>query len=371
LLDVSPVGVRTSFFDLGGHSLLGVRLLNNIEQATGQRLPVAALFKAPTIERLAAMIDGQRDDELYASLVPIRAEGEGLPMYWFHPVSGTVFFYRRLVEQMADGRPHYGLQSQGLDGGVAPFNRIEDMVAHYVKEILAHQPEGPYHLGGWSFGGTLAYEAARQLEALGREVAPVVLIDSKVPTLFDRLGARNEEYLLETFAQNFGLPLDIEVADGDESLLSVNDRLAQILTKAQASGDFPLEIEARQLRRFFEIFKMNFFAMPEYEPGAFAGRVVLFKAKEAIPMPKETTEFTWWDLLVRRLHARAAALRARFWDSWVENDLGWRKVAKRNLRVVRVPGNHFDMLAPDHVEDLARILGSVLSELGSSESNEE
>ncbi|MDY7094679.1 MAG: amino acid adenylation domain-containing protein, partial [Acidobacteriota bacterium] len=362
MLDVSPISIRANFFALGGHSLLGVRLLNNIEQTTGKRLPVAALFKNPTIEALAALISGESEEGLYASLVPIRPEGEGKPMYWVHPVSGTVFFYRNLVEHLDDQRPHFGIQSQGLDGGIAPFNRIEDMAAHYVSEIIEHQPEGPYHVGGWSFGGTLAYEVASQLRRLGKEVAPVVLLDSKVPSAFDRLGARDEENLLDAFALNFGLQVDIELPEEEFSQLSLNDRLAYILERAQDSGQFPPEVKVKQLRRFFEIFKINFQALPAYEPGPYDGDLILLKASEALPPPEESSDDGPWERLVRGIQARVAILRARYWDRWVPNDLGWKKASGTRVRVERVPGHHFDMLGPNHIAELGKILTSVLSE---------
>jgi aspartate racemase len=181
VLQVPSVGVTDNFFDLGGHSLLAIRLFTQIERATGQQLPLASLFKAPTIEQLADLLRTEGWSESWASLVPIQPEGTRPPLYCVHAAGGHVLFYRDLAKYLDRDQPLYGLQAQGLDGTRPAHSRVEDMAAHYITEVRALQPTGPYYLAGECFGGRIAFEMARQLQALGEQVAFLGLFNTFGP----------------------------------------------------------------------------------------------------------------------------------------------------------------------------------------------
>jgi amino acid adenylation domain-containing protein len=178
LLGRRPIGVRQNFFELGGHSLLAVRLMHRIEQQFGKRLPIAALLQAPTIEQLASILRGEGCLSGWSSLVPIKPSGSKRPLFCVHGGGGTVIVYRELAQHLEPDQPMYGLQAQGLDGKQPRLNQVEDMAAHYLKEIRTIQPEGPYFLGGLSFGGTVAFEMAQQLHAEGEQVGLLFLFDT-------------------------------------------------------------------------------------------------------------------------------------------------------------------------------------------------
>jgi len=176
VLGIERVGVQDDFFALGGHSLMAVRLLSRIHAVTGVRIPLHALFEGATIERLAGMLSGDGTSPVRPPLVALRPEGPLRPFFCVHAIDGHVLSYAALAARMEPGRPFYGLQAAGVDGG-EPLTSVEEMAASYVAALRTVQPEGPYALGGWSMGGVVAYEAARQLRAAGQDVDALVLID--------------------------------------------------------------------------------------------------------------------------------------------------------------------------------------------------
>ncbi|HEU0078664.1 MAG TPA: amino acid adenylation domain-containing protein, partial [Longimicrobiaceae bacterium] len=165
VLGTSPVGVRDDFFEMGGHSLLAVRLVARVETVLGARLPLTTLFAAPTIEALALVLREGTADGGASPLVPVRASGERAPLFFVHPVGGDVLCYAPLARHLDAGQPFYALRSRGLDGGEPPRATVEAMAADYLDAMRAVQPRGPYRLGGWSMGGVVAWEMARRLEA--------------------------------------------------------------------------------------------------------------------------------------------------------------------------------------------------------------
>ncbi len=177
LLGRKPIGLQDNFFELGGHSLLAARLMHRIKQAHGKTLPLAALLQAPTVEQLAAVLQDDFSDH-WSSLVAMQPEGSKPPFFCVHGVGGNVVGFHELARRMQPDYPFYGLQSQGLDGKRPLHTRIEDMAARYLEELRTVQARGPYHLGGFSFGGVVAYEMARQLLAQGEDVGLVVLLDT-------------------------------------------------------------------------------------------------------------------------------------------------------------------------------------------------
>jgi amino acid adenylation domain-containing protein len=178
VLGLNPVSVKQNFFELGGHSLLAVRLMHSIEQGFGRRLPITTLLDAPTVEELAALLREENWSPAWRSLVPIRGSGTKPPFFCVHGIGGTVLRFHDLAHFLGSDQPFYGLQAQGLDGQRPCHGRIEDMAAHYVSELQIAQSEGPYYLGGYSFGGMVALEMAHQLRARGQQVGLVVLLDT-------------------------------------------------------------------------------------------------------------------------------------------------------------------------------------------------
>lgn len=184
LLGVHPIGAKDNFFDLGGNSLTAVRLFSAIRDLTGVNLPLATLFDAPTVEKLADAL--RRNTAKWSSLVPIHAGGSRVPLFLIHGAEGNVLLYRQLAQHLGPDQPVYGFQSQGLNGSDSFHTSIEEMAAHYIKELPTVQPHGPYRLGGYCLGGMIAFEMARQLRERGERASLVVLIESYNPTAVPR-----------------------------------------------------------------------------------------------------------------------------------------------------------------------------------------
>jgi len=237
------VGLRDNFFDLGGHSLLAVRLVDKVERLVGQKIPLSIMFQGATIEQLAASLRQRGARIREEVLVSIQPQGSRPPLFLVHPALGSAMSYVALSRRLGTDQPVYGLQSRGLDLDSKPTTRVEDMAAEYVRELTSVQPDGPYHLGGWSMGGVIAFEMARQLTAAGKTVAPLVLIDSFIQTA------------------------------GSESELADDATLREYFLDEVPSFD----------EHQFELFKVNVHAAQRYAPRKFAHDVILLQAAETSP----------------------------------------------------------------------------------------
>ena len=181
VLERPEVGIYDNFFDLGGYSLLATRLFAIVEQETGRRIPVSALFKAPTVEALAAVIRTGLPESQWTSMVPIQTEGTAVPFFYVAPYMISVLELARLGIELGTDQPLYGFQPQGLDGTSPIHQSIEEMAAHYIVEMKSVQPLGPYRIGGHCAGSWVAFEMARQLEASGDQLDVVLLVDQGPP----------------------------------------------------------------------------------------------------------------------------------------------------------------------------------------------
>jgi acyl carrier protein len=170
ILLIDSVGEDESFFDLGGDSALAVHLFTEIDKSFNVKLPLATLFEAQTIQQLAAILRSQAAPAGWSSLVVVQSEGSRPNFFCVHGAGGNILIYRDLVKHLGTDQPFYGLQSQGLDGKGNLQTKVEDMARIYLQEVRRVQPRGPYFLGGYCMGGTVAYEMAQQLTAQGESV---------------------------------------------------------------------------------------------------------------------------------------------------------------------------------------------------------
>jgi thioesterase domain-containing protein/acyl carrier protein len=329
VLGIRSVGREDNFFELGGHSLLAVRLFSEIEKRTGRRLPLATLFEAPTVERLAAVIRQEGWTAPWSSLVAIQPGGTRLPFYCVHPAGGGLLAYRDLARHLGPERPVYGLQAVGLDGARPPLSTVEAMASHYLGEIRGFQPQGPYFLGGYSDGGILAFEIARQLEAAGEPVGCVALLDTWGPGYGELLPASDlarvrARRLLDWFARHS----DNLVRAGDlrRRLAYVRDKLSRRLRKTRKVARRPLPRPLQEVRRSVQS------AVEKYDPRPWFGSVWLFRARE-----------------------QPAVFRK-------DRTLGWNRVVLGGVVVDEVPGNHGSAIREPAVHELAQKLARRLRE---------
>ncbi|UAW64946.2 non-ribosomal peptide synthase/polyketide synthase [Mycoavidus sp. HKI] len=180
LLGVERISRHDSFFALGGHSLLAMQMISHIRAKLGVEVALRALFGAPTIAGLAQCLlkpEGVQGDS-FDVLFPIQPKGTRPPLFCVHSAAGLSWSYIGLSKHLDMDQPIYGLQARGLNGAGAPAETIDAMASDYIKQIRRIQPNGPYYLLGWSFGGHVAHNIATQLEQQGEKVALLAFLDS-------------------------------------------------------------------------------------------------------------------------------------------------------------------------------------------------
>ncbi|BAV05297.1 amino acid adenylation domain-containing protein [Filimonas lacunae] len=187
LLQLDKVSIHDDFFELGGHSLTAVSVMVRIEKETGVRLPIATLFEHETIAKLASLIEEKDVAVQWTSLVPIKSTGSKTPVYIIHGSGLNVLMFHSIIKNFAPDRPLYGIQALGLDGTDPEITSIEDVAARYIADMRQQNPDGPYIFLGYSLGGMIALEMSRQLEAIGKKVTMLGMIDTYVDNvaLFD------------------------------------------------------------------------------------------------------------------------------------------------------------------------------------------
>lgn len=343
VLGVRPIGVEDDFFLLGGHSLLAVRLMAWIDQEFGQHLPMATLFKGPTIAQLALILRQKREVPAWSSLVAIQSAGTKKPVFFVPGGGGNVFYLYELAHRLGQDRPFYGLQARGLDGQSAPHDSIEEMAEAYLNEIIAVQPNGPYLLGGHSSGSWVAFEMARQLWKRGEEVAMVAVIDTPAPLPETKKSGVDEDdalyltkvcRLIERWA---GKDLDISY-EALQPLTSL-ERMDYLQERLKTLDILPPQAGRAQVHGLIQVFQASTRNCTRYSTQeAYPGTVVLLRAND---IHIEDTDI--------RINLRADD------DTW-----GWNQLAGTSVDVHLVPGDHVTMMAEPHVGELASSLAACI-----------
>jgi thioesterase domain-containing protein/acyl carrier protein len=334
VLKVKRVGMEDNFFDLGGHSILAVRIIVEIEKLYGRRLPLATLIQTPTIRGFAAILRKEKWAPLWSSLVPIRGGGSRRPLFLFHSHGGNILEYYPLADLLDAAQPVYGIQARGMDGNCPVGLSMEDMVKSYVEEIRTLQPQGPYYLAGFCFGGLAALEAARQLSEAGETVAMVGMIQTTSPTAqafppamwaIGRWWNRTSKRLQlewENFLVRGGGHLKERIRRAVD-VVGARTIMACDRLRGKSGGDNRSRSMAYILERLGIEHDR---AYEQYTPHPYAGQVILF-----------------------RTHHQLAGFRE-------DPSLGWKDLLGANLVVCEVPGHQQNVLRAPHVEVLAKEL---------------
>ncbi|MFI6638492.1 amino acid adenylation domain-containing protein [Streptomyces sp. NPDC050504] len=305
VLGSAEVGVRDNFFDLGGHSLRAVRLMEEIDRELGVRVPLNTVFRHPTVEALCAELPAA-PAALRRLLVPLVEGGAGrAPLFLVHPQSGGVAGYLPLTRLIGTDRPVFGIEAVGYGTDEEPLGTVEEQAERYLREMRKVAPEGPYLLMGWSFGGLVAFEVARMLEEAGEAPAFLGIIDAGAP----------------------GAPRGDGAGDG-----AGNGRAPFRI--GAGPGELPAPERSELLGRMERVFAANGEAGSRYLSTAVLRTPVhLFVSTDVHP--------------TRRTPKVRPAL--------------WQRHTDGGLSVFDVPGNHFDMLSDPYVDTFAKTLSSVLS----------
>lgn len=338
VLGVEGIGAHDDFFDLGGQSILAVRLTQRIKREFGLEFGIAVLFEARTVAHLAALLrealasasshhraatDSAHGEREYgwSVLVPIKPTGSRPPLFCVHGAFGHVLRFHALAAHLDPGQPFYGLQAQGLNGRQRPLSTIPEMARHYLEAIRRVQPHGPYFLGGYSGGGAVAFEIAQQLRATGEEVALLALIDAYCPPAI-----RSHElrwHVDRRLVSKFVRALRNATTGGPTLLLSGigNGRQRPSPGAATVADDASLEPEA-----ITDISPYFLMGWDRYDPAPLAVPLSLFRAATRIE--------------VKRLPP----------------DLGWGPYAAAGIETYPVPGDHFTLVYEPYARFLARAL---------------
>jgi amino acid adenylation domain-containing protein len=187
-LGIHPIGVTDNFFDLGVTSMVAATLFAAIERDLGDGLALGAIFRAPTIEQLAKLIEDDKGSSRWTSLVPIQPLGSRPPIFCVHGGAGTILHLQPLAGKLGPEQPFYGLQAAGLYGGSSPLRTVQEMASHYLSEMRQVHPGGPWLLAGYCFGSIVAFEIAQRLLAAGEEVRLVAMFNGPSPLWIKRWG---------------------------------------------------------------------------------------------------------------------------------------------------------------------------------------
>ncbi len=167
------IGVDDNFFEIGGHSLRSIELIARVEKRFGRTLPAAILFQAPTVAQMAEILDDGSRSCAWSSMIQIQPRGRELPFFWIHGDSSNAC----LPDYLGHDRPLYALEHQAHDGRPARFTEVETIAEHYLAQVRAIRPHGPYLLGGYSFGAVVAFEMAQQLQRAHEDVSLLFMLD--------------------------------------------------------------------------------------------------------------------------------------------------------------------------------------------------
>lgn len=325
--DAYDCGADDDFFDLGGHSLTGVVLLSRIRSLFGVRLTLPDLAVASTPSALAELLtQGRSRSAGVDPVLPLRPRGAGPALFCFPPASGLGWSYGRLLPRVGPEHPVFALQSPGLAEAEPLVETMDGLVDHYLRLIRERQPEGPYHLLGWSFGAVLAHAAAVRLQREGARVALLAVLDGYPGSGGTRaVGVATNQAATERDAVRLLVASLGRRAEPPEA----NDLLAWAAAQLTERAGLPGELDVPRVRAMVGALLSAIRMQREYTPGVFRGRMVLFTARAA---------------------GQGEAPGPELWQPHVDGE----------LPVFGVPTGHHDMLAPESLSVIGPVLAAEL-----------
>ncbi|KAF9929797.1 hypothetical protein BGZ67_006135 [Mortierella alpina] len=251
LLSLDRVGRHDNFFMLGGHSLLAVRMTGSVRSRLGLDLKLHTLFAAPTVADLAQKLlqEASSEDDEYSVIFPLKTSGTRPPLFCIHSGIGLSWPYIGLVKHLHPDQPVYGIQARGLDGKTKLATSVEEMTEDYIEHIRQIQPHGPYHLLGWSFGGTVAHSMATELEKQGEQVPLLAIMDSTA---------------------DYSIVADVQIDDTE-----VGANLEHLI---RFGGEFSSEDGGAMWERTKPINDNSFVLAMKFKPSVYSGNILFFRA---------------------------------------------------------------------------------------------
>jgi pyochelin synthetase len=322
ILKLPQISVTHNFFELGGTSIQAVRLMTQLQKHFGRSYPLPILLQAGTIEHLAQTLRQQGSID-WSAVVGIQRAGSKPPFFCVHPAGGNVLCYLDLSQELGTDQPFYGLQSAGMQGEQEPLTSIEAIAAHYIAALKTVQPEGPYWIGGWSFGGIAAYEMAQQLHQQGQEVRMLALIDCPAPLTSVDL---DDATLAAWFIQDLEGRFDADLSRLQQlQQMSATAQINYLLEQTKLLHLLPEDAGLEQIDPLFQVFQNNMRAIEQYTPQPYEGAVTLLRATQQPPENPSNLTLDWHHLIA-------------------------------NVKVCEIPGNHYTMVRMPDVQILAEQL---------------
>ncbi len=332
LLNIEEISVEDDFFELGGHSLIAVSMMTKIEKNIGTKVPLAALLQHSTVRGLAKLLDEVATIEFKGSLVPIKPSGQKPPIYLIHGGGLHVLMFQALATYMDIEQPIYALQARGLNGEAPPLNRIEDIAAHYISEIQQLDPQGPYALAGYSFGGLIAFEMAKQLKILGKKVSMLGAFDTVVKPKLTTTNAS-----LTVKVSNFGK----KVAWNLKGMM--NDPKGNL-----------------NYKKFVYLRRFNYWKSKLFQNG----KNGLIENSTLESMINKTNFEAWNNYKITPYDGDLYLFRAQDRRFYIEDFefFGWKPFILGKINILDVPGDHLNLFNPPNGEVFAKILQQLLDE---------
>jgi len=330
--DFGHIGINDNFIDLGIDSLVALTIIVGIEEHLGKRLPLVALVQYPTVKLLAQYIDSESSLS-YNSLISLKSGGDKIPLYMVHGIGLNLFNFNSIIGHMDADQPVYGLRAAGLDGNEAPLASIETVAACYNQEILNHDPIGPYAIAGYSMGGIIAYEMAKQLTEAGKQIAMLAMIDTNVQ-------------------ESFRAPITNILRKVERQVDKLIFRVGSFYRHPVSNIDYLSQSFRQQIRAFLNRSGVR----SKYAPS---------EMPEYMQNVVEKLEAACARYIIKPYNLKIDLIKAeqRFYYIDDPQYLGWGKYALNGIVTYDVPGDHEDMFNSPNDMILAETLQNRLNEI--------
>ena len=333
LLDMPDLTPDDHFFDMGGDSLKAIRLIVDLEKLSGFKLRMQDIYQSPTPRAMAALIFGGSSVDIpqnsdlskterfaigdWSPVVSLKPSGSRLPLFLMHTTPGDIMGYGNLVAKIDPNQPVYGLQAIGLKDVTLAHKTVPDMAAFYIERIRELQPEGPYMLAGWCFGGFIAYEMAQQLLAQGQEVGFLGMLETWGQPPHDwKYKLHRLINLIQWGPKGWVKFVKRRFSKGEDK----DDNLKRLDFISELAGD---SSSADEIENMKKLYRINYSAGWNYFMKPYPGKIHLFMAEEIISGMVPDAHWTWDSLAEIVPHV--------------------------------FPGDHANILKPPNVENLAKI----------------
>lgn len=330
ILKTERIDIFSNFFEMGGHSIMAVNIMIEIEKKTGKRIPLSALFQHSTVEKLAKLLN--LENEISSDyLIPIKPKGSKTPLFMVHGAGLNVLNFANVINHFDEDQPVYGFQGIGPNGYDNWFKSIEEMAACYIESILKINPKGPYAIAGFSFGGIVAFEMARQLKEQGKTVSIIALLDTYI----------DSSYYYPSFLQ--------------KKLIRYYDRTYRRL-------DF-----LKEMLTSWKSLKFRTNAKKEYVLKKYFGLNDKMTEQDALALEEFKKASSMVDKIVDRYHLTPQDLKVDLFRAKDDENykldpihLGWKKAALKGVNIHNITGNHLGIVEPPNDKILARMLQEIL-----------